>query len=95
MIHSLPEDPKESLFEFPCDFAVKAMGRSSVENFDALVASIVRQHAPDFAEGAVKSRPSKEGNFIAVTITFTATSRVQLDSIYQALTDHPDVLMSL
>ncbi|MCH9742990.1 MAG: DUF493 domain-containing protein [Proteobacteria bacterium] len=92
--NSLPEDPKESLFEFPCTFAVKAMGKAS-ENFDALVASLVRQHVPDLTEGAVKARPSKEGNFTAVTVTFTAHSRAQLDAIYYSLTGHPEVLMAL
>lgn len=94
MSHSLPEDPKESLLEFPCDFAVKAMGRQS-DTFDALVASLIRTHVPSLGENAVRVRPSKGGNFIAVTVSFTAESRAQLDAIYQALSDHPDVLMAL
>jgi putative lipoic acid-binding regulatory protein len=30
-----------------------------------------------------------------VTVMIEATSRAQLDAIYQGLTDHPDVLMAL
>lgn len=93
-LHSLPEDPKESLLHFPCSFSIKAMGRAGTE-FDALVASLIRPHVADLAEGAIKVRPSKGGNFIAVTVTFTATSREQLDAIYIDLSGHPDVLMAL
>lgn len=84
----------ESLLEFPCQFAIKAMGKTSTD-FDALVVEIVRRHAGDIREGAVSSRPSKGGTYTSVTVTIEATSRAQLDAIYQGLTDHPDVLVAL
>ncbi|HHH39854.1 MAG TPA: DUF493 domain-containing protein [Sedimenticola sp.] len=79
---------------FPCEFSVKAMGRAEA-GFDALVVEIVRRHVPDLGEGAVKRRESSGGRYTSVTVTFTASSREQLDAIYQALTDHERVLMSL
>ncbi len=85
---------QETLLEFPCEFSIKAMGLATQE-FDTLVVEIVRRHAPDLGEGAVKTRPSKGGKYLAVTVTITATSKRQLDSIYQDLTDHELVLMSL
>jgi len=93
-LHSIPEDPKESLLVFPCSFVVKAMGRAEAD-FVVLVTSIIAEHVPDLAADAVKTRPSKAGNFTAVTATFTATSKEQLDAIYYALSAHPDVLMAL
>ncbi len=84
----------ETLLEFPCKFAIKAMGKSS-DNFDAIVVEIVRRHVEDIREGAVTSRPSKAGTYTSVTVMIEATSRAQLDAIYQGLTDHPDVLMAL
>ncbi len=85
----------DSCIEYPCDFPIKAMGRAEVcDDFEALVVSLVRKHA-DFGEGAVKSRPSKNGNFIAVTVTVHATSRQQLDNIYLELTGSDEVLMAL
>ena len=65
------------------------------DDFEALVATLVRQHAPDLGEGAIRSRPSKEGKYIAVTVTVTATSREQLDAIYYELTACEHVLMAL
>jgi len=83
-----------TLLEFPCDFPIKAMGKTE-NDFDALVVEIVRKHCPDLLEGAVKSRLSKAGNYVSVTITIQARSRSQLDNIYMDLTAHEKVLMAL
>ena len=85
---------EETLFEFPCQFPIKAMGKNSPD-FDSIVVAIVRKHVDDLTEGAVKTRESKEGKFCSVTVTITADSKKQLDAIYQSLTDCPDVLMAL
>ena len=85
---------QETLLEFPCQFSIKAMGLARPD-FDALVFGIVGQHVPQLREDAVTTRPSKGGKYLAVTVTFEATSKPQLDAIYQALTDHERVLMSL
>jgi putative lipoic acid-binding regulatory protein len=85
---------EETLFEFPCQFPIKAMGKSDVE-LPVLVTEIVRRHVLNIDEIAIKTRPSKDGNFISVTVIIEATSKQQLDAIYQDLTDHPHVLMSL
>ncbi len=84
----------ESLLVFPCQFAIKAMGKSSPD-FDAIVVEIVRRHVCDIREGAVTTRPSKAGTYTSVTVMIEASSREQLDAIYQGLTDHPEVLMAL
>ncbi len=84
----------DTLIEFPCSFPIKAMGRSEA-GFDDLVVEIVRRHAPDLREGAVKTRASRRGKWISVTVTIQATSKGQLDAIYQALSDHEKVVMCL
>ncbi len=85
---------EETLFEFPCQFPIKAMGKIDIE-LDLLVIEIIRRHAPDINHQSVKIRPSKDGNYLAVTVTINATSKQQLDAIYQELTDHPKVLVAL
>ncbi|MGZ4980148.1 MAG: HP0495 family protein [Methylobacter sp.] len=85
---------EETLLEFPCRFPIKVMGKANLE-LDLLVIEIVRRHAPDIHEGAVTTRLSKDGNYISVTIVVEATSKQQLDAIYQELSDHPHVLMAL
>jgi putative lipoic acid-binding regulatory protein len=85
---------EETLLEFPCQFPIKVMGKTS-SALDLVVVEIIRRHAPDLHEGAVTTRASKDGNYIAVTILVEASSKQQLDAIYQDLTDHPYVLMAL
>jgi putative lipoic acid-binding regulatory protein len=85
---------QETLLEFPCEFPIKAMGLAD-DNFEALVLSLVRKHAPDLSEAAVRSRDSKGGKYLSVTITVTATSKEQLDNIYLELTASERVMMAL
>ena len=85
---------EESPLKFPCEFPVKAMGKAGC-NLDITVAEIVRKHAPDLGEGAIKTRASANGNYISVTVTVSATSRKQLDAIYQDLVDCEAVIMAL
>ena len=87
------QTPNESPLTFPCEFPIKAMGHAS-EHFDALVVGIVRRHAPDIAEGAVSTRASSGGKYLAVTVTIQASSRAQLDAIYHDLVAAEQVLMA-
>ena len=84
----------ESLLIFPCDFPIKAMGKAE-DDFDALIVEIVRKFSPDIQEGAIKSRISKEGRYVSVTVTIKAQSQEQLDNIYMELTEEKRVLMAL
>jgi putative lipoic acid-binding regulatory protein len=85
---------EESLFDFPCEFPIKVMGHSS-DTLEAEIVTIVRQHVPDLAEGAVRSRSSGKGNYTALTLTINATSKAQLDDIYRSLNAHEAVVMTL
>jgi putative lipoic acid-binding regulatory protein len=85
---------EETLLEFPCQFPIKVMGKTGLE-LDLIVVEIVRRHAPDLHEGAVTMRPSKGGNYLAVTVLVEASSKQQLDAIYRDLSGHPQVLMAL
>lgn len=85
---------KETMLEFPCLFPVKVMGINSA-GFEAGIAMISRQHIPDLGEAAVRSTPSRTGKYLSVTVTFTATSKEQIDKLYRALNAHPDVKMVL
>lgn len=84
----------ESLLAFPCEFPIKIMGRTQ-PGFAQAVVGVVQRHAPDFDAGTVEMRPSREGNYLSVTVTVNATSREQLDELYRELCDHPMVTMVL
>lgn len=84
----------ETGFEFPCEFPIKVMGIAD-NDFDALVVEIVIRHIGDINEGAVAIRPSRNGQYVSVTVTFEAQDQVQLDKLYRELSDHERVLMVL
>jgi putative lipoic acid-binding regulatory protein len=90
----MTNDSSKSPIQFPCEFPIKAFG-SGHGDFEILVVSIVRHHAPNLAEGAVTSRPSKNGKYLAVTVTIQAQSQGQLDAIYRDLTACSEVAMAL
>lgn len=70
------------------------MGKSQ-HGFTQSVLAIVKIHAPDFDDATLEVRTSKSGTYLSLTCTIQATSRTQLDSLYQALHDHPMVTMLL
>jgi putative lipoic acid-binding regulatory protein len=79
---------------FPCAFPIKVMGRRE-SGFAQGVLEIVRRHAPDFEASSVEMRPSRQGKYLSVTCVVHATSREQLDALYQELCDHPSVVLVL
>ena len=83
---------EERLLSFPCQFPIKVMGKNDV-SFEQTVLTIVRQHVPDLAEGAIRQRPSGKGNYLAITVTINATSQEQLDALYIDLSGHELVIM--
>ena len=84
----------DDLFQFPCEFPIKVMGRDS-ESFRSLTLAIVERHAGPLAAESITERQSSKGRFLALTYTIRAESRAQLDRIYQELTDSGVVLVSL
>jgi putative lipoic acid-binding regulatory protein len=87
--------PEEAVgLAFPTAFPIKIMGRRD-SGFTKAVIEIVQRHAPDFMPGTLEMRPSREGKYVSLTATVNATSREQLDALYQELCDHPSVVMVL
>jgi len=85
---------QESLIEYPCDFPIKIMGRKQ-HGYAQEMLAIVKRHAPDFDDATMEMKASKKGAYLGLTCTIRATSRVQLDALYQELCDHPMVVMVL
>jgi len=84
----------DSALEFPCEFPIKMMGRNTPE-FQATARAIVERHSGALDDTAIQVALSRNDTFVSVTLTITATSREQLDNIYQDATDHEDVLVAL
>ncbi len=91
----------QQLLEFPCAFPIKAFGRveglgeTGPESFVDLLLEIIGPHVNNLQRDQLSINQSSKGRFVAVTIHITAHSQEQLDRIYQTLSDHEKVVMSL
>jgi uncharacterized protein len=101
--NALPEKPqtpakvaayKDTLFEFPTEYPLKVAGKNT-PGFEKTVIEIVSRHVLDFDHATVTARESKGGKYLAVSVSFTAQSKSQLDALYQDLTDHVDIVWAL
>ena len=86
--------PEESLIEYPSEFPIKVMGRAHPDLAQVLT-EVVLQFDPAFDPATVEMRPSSSGNYMGLTFRVTATSRQQLDDLYQALHGHTMVSVVL
>ncbi|HEY0681005.1 MAG TPA: DUF493 domain-containing protein [Steroidobacter sp.] len=87
-------ETSETLFEFPCDFPLKVMGRRT-DDFRSIVLGIVQKHAGPITPDNIEERPSSSGAYLSLTCTFTAQSKRQLDDLYKELTAHERVMVVL
>ena len=86
--------PEESLITYPCDFPIKVMGKAA-EGYQSAIESIVLNFDPSFNVETIERRPSKNGNYLGLTVTVRVTSREQLDELYRTLSTHPMVSVVL
>ncbi len=87
-------EPDRTTLAYPCEFPIKVMGRRE-GRFAQQVMEIVLRHAPDFEPATIEMRSSRKGKYLSLTCIVRATSREQLDALYQELCDHPSVVMVL
>jgi putative lipoic acid-binding regulatory protein len=94
--HPTPSDSKrlDSLIEYPSSFPIKVMG-AKADGFVPAMTQIAKHFDPSFDANTVELRDSKQGNYLGITLTITATSREQLDEIYRTLSTHPMVKIVL
>ena len=85
---------RDSLVEYPCDFPLKVFGQQQA-GFAQAVLEVVNKHDPGFVAASMEMRASRNARYVSLTCTIRATSREQLDALYQELCDHPMVVMVL
>ncbi len=82
------EPSSEELFNFPCDYPIKIMGKDCTE-LSVTMCSIIERHAGKIHPNQISSKKSSKGSYISYTVRIVATSRTQLDCINQELQDDP------
>lgn len=87
-------EDKGTLYQFPCPYALKVMGKNSNE-FYSVVSAIVERHVAPANEITYTSRTSSGDKYIAITATFPAESQEQIYGLYRELNESELVLMTL
>ncbi|MEE4639151.1 MAG: DUF493 domain-containing protein [Wenzhouxiangella sp.] len=67
---------------FPCRYPVKIMADSGARSE---VLTVVRRHAEFAMPADVRSRPSRNGRFEAITVTVAVQTRAELEALYADL----------
>jgi uncharacterized protein len=89
----MSESP-DSPLEFPCNYPVKAMVRTSAEARTAVL-TVISRHSDFCHRDDVRIRPSRNGRFESITVTITVNSREQLEKIYAEVRALNEVVMTL
>ena len=93
MVEKTPPQTADPM-QFPSEFTIKVFGLAS-DAFEMEVITIIRKYVYDLRENSLSNRYSKDKKYLAMSITFIAESREQLDSIYRELSSNPHILMAL
>ena len=75
------EAPK---IEFPCRYPLKVVGNAG-QDFQGFVIEVLERHAGEITEEHIEINPSRNGRFLSVRVTITATGEEQLQAIFQEL----------
>ena len=90
----MSEADSKQLLDFPCKFPIKMMGRAD-DGFSDIAVRLVEQHVGKITPDAIQTSTSRNGTFLSVTVTIDAQSQEQLESIYNELSKHEDILVAL
>ena len=94
MIESQNTESALDLLEFPNRYPLKVFGKPSPD-FEQSMVDLVRLRCPKSEQIDVSRKESKGGKYIALTLTFTAWSRQQIEEIYADLHQSDLVVMTL
>jgi putative lipoic acid-binding regulatory protein len=88
-----PQNPDQG-FQFPGAFEITALGRAEAD-LEHRMPEIINGLGLSVLDGSLRSRPSKEGNYHSVSVTFTCPDRASYDTVHEALRAEPGIRWTL
>lgn len=85
---------KDKVFDFPCSYPLKVVGKNTNE-FYSVVSAIIERHVGSGNEVSYSSRVSSGKKYVSITATFLMESEEQLGTIYKELNENELVVMTL
>lgn len=81
-------------FQFPGVFEITAMG-SAAAQLERRVPDILEGLGLSVLAGSARVRPSREGNYVSVSVSFTCPTREKYDEAHAALRADSDIRWTL
>lgn len=72
----------DEYLDFPCQFPFKILGLAD-DRLPDMIVEVIQQHAP--GDYSPQIRPSSKGNYHAVSVTVTVTSKEHIETLYLKL----------
>ena len=88
-----PQNPQQG-FQFPGAFEITAMGKANA-GLEERVAEIIVGLGMSVMNGSLRTRPSSEGHYVSVSVTFTCPSREKYEAAHAALRADPAIKWTL
>jgi putative lipoic acid-binding regulatory protein len=88
-----PQNPGQG-FQFPGAFEITAIGAGHV-GLEERVPELIVGLGMAVLNGSLRTRPSNEGRYISVSVTFTCPSREKYEAAHAALRADPDIRWTL
>jgi hypothetical protein len=82
--------PEPRGFQFPGTFEVTAFGPASDDLSLVVLAEVAAVGATPL-EASLRTRPSREGRFLAVSVSFLCDTRARYEAVQNRLRAHPKV----
>lgn len=81
-------------FQFPGVFEVNAIGTAG-GGMEDRVTDIIAGLGLSVLEGSRRVRPSREGHYVSIAVSFTCPSREAYEQVHAALRADPDIRWTL
>lgn len=87
------ETPQQG-FQFPGVFEITAVGNANAD-LAARIVALLGAIGLQVLDGSLRTRPSREGNYVSITLSFDCPSREKYDAAHEALRADPDIRWTL
>ncbi|MES2624877.1 MAG: DUF493 domain-containing protein [Pseudomonadota bacterium] len=87
-------EEKPPKIEYPCAYPIKVMGLQD-DTFIPCIVEVVKKHDADFDPESITFRESRNGKYLSVKVTITATGADHIDALFNDLKATGRVVMVL
>ena len=85
---------QDHLWDFPCTHHLKVMGLSQYAIREIAI-EVISKHAPDIDHDNIRSKASRSGKYVSITVPVTFTHKEQVEAVFLDLHLRAEITTSL